>query len=190
MLFGKVTDFNVRGNLRAPTAPSKSQNPFFLPGFEEIDKLVSSGFLESLPQIYRNNNGVTNAPDGSSLDTDLYMVHIIPHAYVSLLTNFERGSRKTQCNDHSPQPIHRLYRPAKCVNLSLCQFCKMHPRCLLCIICDFLRHNQASSVYNGMPPFFLCSRFTNMRPDHSSLDLLVPCCCCSGSALQVLHRNQ
>ena len=82
MLFGKVTDFNVRGNLRAPTAPSKNQNPFFLPGFEEIDKLISSDFLESLPQIYRNNTGVTDVPDGSSLDTDLYMVHIIPHAYV------------------------------------------------------------------------------------------------------------
>lgn len=82
MLFGKVTDFNVRGNLRAPTAPSKNQNPFFLPGFKELDKLVSSDFLESLPQIFKNNTGVSDAPDGSFLDTDLYMVHIIPHAYV------------------------------------------------------------------------------------------------------------
>lgn len=80
MLFGKVTDFNVRGNLRAPTAPSKNQNPFFLDGFEELDALVASDFLESLPQIYKNNTGVTDAPEGSALDTDLYMVHIIPHA--------------------------------------------------------------------------------------------------------------
>ncbi|KDR85087.1 hypothetical protein GALMADRAFT_233700 [Galerina marginata CBS 339.88] len=87
MLFGKVTDFNVRGNLRAPTAPSKNQNPFFLPGFEELDKLVCSDFLESLPQIFRNNTGVTDAPEGSSLDTDLYMVHIIPHAATITLHN-------------------------------------------------------------------------------------------------------
>ncbi|KAF5312502.1 hypothetical protein D9619_003254 [Psilocybe cf. subviscida] len=80
MLFGKVTDFNVRGNLRAPTAPSKNQNPFFLPGFKELDKLVSSAFLDSLPQIYKNNTGISDAPEGSSLDTDLFMVHIIPHA--------------------------------------------------------------------------------------------------------------
>lgn len=80
MLFGKVTDFNVRGNLRAPTAPSKNQNPYYLPGFKELDKLVSTEFLESLPQIFRTHNVVTDAPEGSSLDTDLYMVHIIPHA--------------------------------------------------------------------------------------------------------------
>ncbi|KAF8168009.1 hypothetical protein B0H34DRAFT_814905 [Crassisporium funariophilum] len=87
MLFGKVTDFNVRGNLRAPTAPSKNQNPFFLPGFEEIDKLVSSDFLDSLPQIFKNNTGANDAPDGSSLDTDLYMVHIVPHAATITLHN-------------------------------------------------------------------------------------------------------
>lgn len=80
MLFGRVTDFNVRGNLRAPTAPSKNQNPFFLDGFDALDKLVCSDFLSNLPPIYKNNTGVTDAPEGSMLDTDLYMVHIIPHA--------------------------------------------------------------------------------------------------------------
>ncbi|KAF5377434.1 hypothetical protein D9615_005321 [Tricholomella constricta] len=87
MLFGKVTDFNVRGNLRAPTAPSKNQNPFFLEGFKELDKLISSDFLQSLPQIFKNNTGVTDAPEGSRLDTDLYMVHIIPHAATITLHN-------------------------------------------------------------------------------------------------------
>ena len=82
MLFGKVTDFNVRGNLRAPTAPSKSQNPFYLPGFEELDSLVCVDFLQSLPQIYKNGSRLNDTSDGSVLDTDLYMVHIIPHAYV------------------------------------------------------------------------------------------------------------
>ncbi|KAF9569661.1 hypothetical protein CPC08DRAFT_652540 [Agrocybe pediades] len=89
MLFGKVTDFNVRGNLRAPTAPSKHQNPFYLPGFEALDQLVSCDFLESLPHIYKHNNGVnvTDEPEGTSLDTDLYMVHIIPHAATITLHN-------------------------------------------------------------------------------------------------------
>jgi hypothetical protein len=79
MLFGKVTDFNVRGNLRAPTAPSKNQNPFFLPGFDALDNLVCEEFLDKLPQIYKTFDPL----DGSIFDTDLYMVHIIPHAYVS-----------------------------------------------------------------------------------------------------------
>ena len=48
--------------------------------FEELDKLVSSDFLNSLPHIYKSNYGVGDAPSGSALDTDLYMVHIIPHA--------------------------------------------------------------------------------------------------------------
>jgi hypothetical protein len=82
MIFGKVTDFNVRGSLRAAAPPSKNQNPFFLAGFEELDKLVSSDFLDSLPHLYKNNHGVSDAPSGSTLDTDLYMVHVIPHACV------------------------------------------------------------------------------------------------------------
>lgn len=83
MLFGRVTDYNVRGNLRAPTAPSKNQNPFYLEGFNVLDALVCHDFLENLPQPYKNNTGLTDASEESSLDTDLYMVHIIPHAYVS-----------------------------------------------------------------------------------------------------------
>ncbi|KAJ7254029.1 hypothetical protein B0H12DRAFT_1202366 [Mycena haematopus] len=71
MLFGRVTDYNVRGNLRAPTAPSKNQNPFLVQAFKALDKLVCTDFLESLPQIYKNNNGVTDAAEGCALDTDL-----------------------------------------------------------------------------------------------------------------------
>lgn len=82
MMFGRVTDFNVRGSLREPSAPSKTQNPYFQSGFDELDKLISSEFLDCLPQIYKYNYGVNDAPSGSTLDTDLYMVHIIPHAYV------------------------------------------------------------------------------------------------------------
>jgi len=80
MLFGRVTDFNVRGNLRAPTAPSKNQNPFFIPGFKELDQLVAMDFLANLPQLYRNNPGIVDSTGAPALDSDLYMVHIIPHA--------------------------------------------------------------------------------------------------------------
>lgn len=86
MLFGKVTDFNVRTNLRTP--PSKSQNPFYLEGFAELDQLVSNDFLESLPAPYYNNSGLTDlATGGSSLDSDLFMAQIIPHAATITLHN-------------------------------------------------------------------------------------------------------
>ncbi|ESK89307.1 hypothetical protein Moror_1245 [Moniliophthora roreri MCA 2997] len=87
MLFGKVTDFNVRGSLRAPTAPSKNQNPFYLDGFEALDKLVSHDFSENLPPLFKNLHGVSDVPEGGVLDTDLYMVHIIPHAATITLHN-------------------------------------------------------------------------------------------------------
>ena len=81
MLFGRVTDFNVRGHLRASTALRERRNPFKLEGFEKLDSLVSVDFLENLPPIFKNKNGVTSLLEGK-LDTDLYMVHLIPHAYV------------------------------------------------------------------------------------------------------------
>ena len=81
MMFGRVTDFNVRGNLRAPTAPSKHQDPFAIPGFKELDSLVYHSFLENLPHIYRFNIGVTDVSGSTqSVNTDLYMVHMVPHA--------------------------------------------------------------------------------------------------------------
>ncbi|KAF8140170.1 hypothetical protein EV363DRAFT_1393085 [Boletus edulis] len=69
MMFGRVTDFNVRGNLRAPTAPSKHQDPFALPGFSGLDSLVHHDFLENLPHIYRFNIGVTDVSGNAQCST-------------------------------------------------------------------------------------------------------------------------
>jgi hypothetical protein len=79
MLFGKVTDYNVRTNLRSTNAPNSSQSPFYLEGFEALDRLVHD-FYENLPVIYKSSYGLGDSPDGDSLDTDLYMVHVAPHA--------------------------------------------------------------------------------------------------------------
>jgi len=83
MLFGRVTDFNVRGHLRASAAQREHRNPFELEGFKKLDSLVSVDFLENLPPFFKNKNGITNLLEGNKLDTDLYMVHLIPHAYVN-----------------------------------------------------------------------------------------------------------
>ncbi|KAI0673525.1 hypothetical protein C8Q78DRAFT_969110 [Trametes maxima] len=83
MIFGKVTDYNTRSNLRATAPPSKNQNPFVLPGFEALDRLVVQDFLQSLPPQFKHVD-ITN--DGV-LDTDLYMVHLVPHAATITLHN-------------------------------------------------------------------------------------------------------
>ena len=80
MLFGKVTDFGVRTNLRA-SAPMRIQSPFLLPGFEELDRLVSMDFIASLPPRFKNSfSELESMYGGGGLDTDLYLVHLVPHA--------------------------------------------------------------------------------------------------------------
>ncbi|KAF7966072.1 hypothetical protein HWV62_40230 [Athelia sp. TMB] len=134
MLFGKVTDFNVRGSLRSASAPSKNQNPFFLPGFEELDKLVSSDFLESLPHIYKNNYGVSDQPTGSALDTDLYMVHVIPHAATITLHNPYLDFTDSQCVStarcvNSARSILAAYYMLSATSLDIT---RLHPFAVIC----------------------------------------------------------
>jgi hypothetical protein len=80
MMFGRITDFNVRGNLRAPTAPSKFQDPLELPGFADLDRLAHNDFLENLPSMFKMTSANELPGNHGSVDTDLYMAHIIPHA--------------------------------------------------------------------------------------------------------------
>ncbi|KAI0271381.1 hypothetical protein BC834DRAFT_922196 [Gloeopeniophorella convolvens] len=88
MLFGKVTDFGVRSNLRATTPPSKAQSPLLIPGFGELDRLVCRDFISSLPPRFRNGfSDVESMYGGGGLDTDLYMVHLVPHAATITLHN-------------------------------------------------------------------------------------------------------
>ncbi|KAJ7038108.1 hypothetical protein C8F04DRAFT_1089586 [Mycena alexandri] len=130
MLFGRVTDYNVRGNLRAPTAPSKNQNPFFLEGFKELDKLVCTDFLESLPRIFKNNYGVTEG----ALDTDLYMVHIVPHAATITLHNPYLDFTDPQCAStsrcvNSARSILAAYYMLSGTSLDIT---RLHPFVVIC----------------------------------------------------------
>ena len=103
MLFGRVTDYNTRiinlrnGRLALQSPPSSSPNPApkMYPtdprnteGFRALDKLVANDFLESFPVGMRSCLGVVREGgaalgldiDGTSLNTDLYMAHLLPHA--------------------------------------------------------------------------------------------------------------
>ncbi|KAF8527976.1 hypothetical protein BU17DRAFT_81209 [Hysterangium stoloniferum] len=79
MLFSKVTDYNVRLNLRPSTA-TKGEDVRLSPNFRALDRLVAVEFSSSLPHAYKNCLGVGETPDGTNIDTDLYLVHLIPHA--------------------------------------------------------------------------------------------------------------
>jgi hypothetical protein len=80
MLFGRVTEYNVRTNLRAPVTATRTINPFNLPGFEELDNLVCVDFLASIPGSHKH----CGLNEDGTLDTDLYLVYLIPHACVLL----------------------------------------------------------------------------------------------------------
>ena len=116
MLFGKVTDYNVRSRLRMPASPAKTEVPRGDRDFQWLDRVVGEAFLTSLPPEYGHCLGANGAMTGSrgastasttstmppqgvgmsglgmpapppprmmetmSVDTDLYMVHLIPHA--------------------------------------------------------------------------------------------------------------
>lgn len=134
MLFGRVTDYNVRNNLRAPTAPSKNQNPFELDGFRVLDNLVHKDFLDNLLQPYKQNLGVAGSNGGGQVDTDLYMVHIIPHAatitlhspYLDL-TNLHSTST-TRCLD-AARAILDAYFMLSATSLDIT---RLHPFVTIC----------------------------------------------------------
>ena len=83
MLFGKVTDINTDYQLSHPSSPRRTDDPYERPGFPELDELVAVDFIRSLPPEYGHCLSCKPHPDyGMILDTDLYLVHVVPHAYV------------------------------------------------------------------------------------------------------------
>ena len=84
MLFGRVTDFNVRNGLKA-AANIKPAIPLTQTAeFKELDHLVSFEFHRSLPPGYKCCLGAGEQHDSNRVDTDLFLVHLLPHASVRL----------------------------------------------------------------------------------------------------------
>lgn len=82
MLFGRVTDFNVRNGLKAAADGAGIPSAVLTqtPDFKNLDLLASFEFLHCLPPRFKSCLGVGEHPDGSMIDTDLYLVHLLPHA--------------------------------------------------------------------------------------------------------------
>ena len=129
MLFGRVTDFGVRANLRASAPLSRIQNPFIIPGFEEMDRLVCMDFIASLPPRFRNGfSELESIYGGGGLDTDLYLVHLVPHAYVTLwLVVRDQPSLAIKCNNYVAQPLRRFFRSSERLHFALCRGVSCYP---------------------------------------------------------------
>jgi hypothetical protein len=57
---------------------------------------------------------------GGGLDTDLYLVHLVPHAYVTLRLCGPVSSHVfSKCNNHAAQPIHRFLGSSERVHVAL-----------------------------------------------------------------------
>ncbi|KAI0830703.1 hypothetical protein BC628DRAFT_1312698 [Trametes gibbosa] len=130
MMFGRVTDYNTRSNLRANAPPSKNQNPFVFPGFKALDRLVAQDFLESLPPQFKH---VDITSDGA-LDTDLYMVHLVPHAAAITLHNpylnfSDSSSISTRRCIHATRSILAAYYRLSETSLDIT---RLHPFATIC----------------------------------------------------------
>jgi len=140
MLFGKVTDFGVRTNLRAEAPLSRTQNPWITLGFEELDRLVCTDFISSLPSHFRNNfSELESMYGGGGLDTDLYMVHLIPHAYVTLscLCNQSPHLPSSKCDNYAAQPLRRFFGSPEHLHFALSRGVSCH-HCAALYACIFI----------------------------------------------------
>ena len=80
MLFGEVTDHNTEFQLRHPVSPRKTDDPYTIATFAALDRLVAVDFLASLPDEYKNYIVSLSQTHGAAIDTELYLVHLVPYA--------------------------------------------------------------------------------------------------------------
>ncbi|OCH95807.1 hypothetical protein OBBRIDRAFT_767116 [Obba rivulosa] len=130
MLFGRVTDYNTRTYLRQKTAPSPKDNPYICRSFQELDRLVYNNFSESFPPEFRH----LGVGDDGTLDTDLYMAHIVPHAATITLHNAfinfaDSSSVSTQRCIHATRQILNAYSRLSATSLDIT---RLHPFVTIC----------------------------------------------------------
>ncbi|KAH7104453.1 hypothetical protein BKA62DRAFT_692280 [Auriculariales sp. MPI-PUGE-AT-0066] len=83
MLFGKVSDYNTRVNIQ--NVPRSAAGDRRLGReFQELDALVRT-FSTTFPPGYKNYLAPGDVTSATSVDTDLYTAHLIPHAVMITL---------------------------------------------------------------------------------------------------------
>lgn len=94
LLFGKVTDYNLVADNRQSR---RSADPRDTAVFRALDQLVAVDFLQSLPVEFKSCLGVGENPDGSIVDADLYLVHVLPYAATISLHNAHIDYSNPRC---------------------------------------------------------------------------------------------
>lgn len=188
MLFGRVTDYNTRSNLRASSPPSKNQDPFNLPGFEQLDRLVCIDFLDSLPTNFKH----LGISDDGGIDNDLYMAHVVPHAYV-LRPYFFWHNANIRCFSDASATItlHNAFLNFSDPNSISTSRCVNATRCILA---EYYKLSETSLDHTRLHPFVVVSQIQALSVKFffywSFSDLLVFGRSSPNSALQVFYRNR
>jgi hypothetical protein len=84
LLFGKVTEYNLAVDNRAARRASDPRDSAV---FRALDRLVAVDFLQSLPDDFKSCLGVGATVNGSVVDADLYLAHVLPYAATISLHN-------------------------------------------------------------------------------------------------------
>jgi len=180
-------------NIVHTASPGDSaDDPRNAPGFRTLDRLVAVDFINSFPPPFRSCLGIGDAGDGSNFDTDLYMAHLVPHAYA--------GShiQKIGVADHRfilffsatitlHSPWVNYAEPATCPSVARCM------EAARAILDKYYVLRSTSFDITLLHPFVTVRRVVQSdisKLTHPSSDMLVSCSRSAGSLMQEINRNR
>ncbi|KAG8748519.1 hypothetical protein FRC10_003652 [Ceratobasidium sp. 414] len=131
LLFGRVTDYNMAVDNRSSR---RSADPRDTAVFRALDRLVAVDFLQSLPVEYKSCLGVGENPDGTMVDADLYLVHVLPFAATISLHNAHIDYSNPQCPSavRCIQAARSIIRNYYLLSGTLFDLKRLHPFVTVC----------------------------------------------------------
>ncbi|KAL5640939.1 hypothetical protein ACGC1H_001424 [Rhizoctonia solani] len=129
LLFGKVTEYNLTVDSR----PSRrSGDPRDTAVFRALDRLVAVDFLQSLPDDYKSCLGAGS--NGSMVDADLYLAHVLPYAATISLHNAHIDYSNPGCPSavRCIQAARSIIRNYFLLNGTLFDTKRLHPFVTVC----------------------------------------------------------
>ncbi|EUC65339.1 fungal specific transcription factor domain protein [Rhizoctonia solani AG-3 Rhs1AP] len=129
LLFGKVTEYNLTVDSR----PSRrSGDPRDTAVFRALDRLVAVDFLQSLPDDCKSCLGAGS--NGSMVDADLYLAHVLPYAATISLHNAHIDYSNPGCPSavRCIQAARSIIRNYFLLNGTLFDTKRLHPFVTVC----------------------------------------------------------
>ncbi|CCO27331.1 hypothetical protein BN14_01369 [Rhizoctonia solani AG-1 IB] len=129
LLFGKVTEYNLTVDSRSSR---RSGDPRDTAVFRALDRLVAVDFLQSLPDDYKSCLGAGS--NGSMVDADLYLAHVLPYAATISLHNAHIDYSNPGCPSavRCIQAARSIIRNYFLLNGTLFDTKRLHPFVTVC----------------------------------------------------------